>query len=87
MLKTVPLTYLSTSHVFLLFPAVFVLLKEEGELPVGCWPPPAPPGPPQLVIPTLSGPVIQSISSGNISPAAVQLYHDMRGQFSDGNQH
>ncbi|XP_023342050.1 splicing factor, suppressor of white-apricot homolog [Eurytemora carolleeae] len=40
---------------------------EDGELPVGCWPPPAPPGPPQLVIPTLAGPVIQSISSDSDS--------------------
>jgi len=30
---------------------------EEGELPLGAWPPVAPPGPPGLVIPTLAGPV------------------------------
>jgi len=30
---------------------------EEGELPLGAWPPVAPPGPPGLVIPTLAGPL------------------------------
>lgn len=40
---------------------------EEGELPVGSWPPLAPPGPPGLVIPKLAGP-IEIRSDSNSSP-------------------
>jgi len=40
---------------------------EDGELPVGSWPPLAPPGPPQLVIPTLAAPVVIQSSGSDSS--------------------